>query len=79
MVIIRRFMAETTLNLPRIPCGKKLIYTHPALPLTAITDFETLGKADPLFAELERIVKDNNWLWNAEAERFLLENAAKIE
>ena len=72
-------VAETTMNLPHIPGGKKLIYTHLDLPLTAITDFETLGKIDPLFAELGRIVKDNNGLWNAEAERFLLENAAKIE
>ncbi len=39
-------VAETTLNLPNIPGGKKLIYTHKNLPLTAISDFETLGKKD---------------------------------
>jgi threonine dehydrogenase-like Zn-dependent dehydrogenase len=61
---------ETTLNLPNIPGGKKLIYTHISLPLTAIADF---GKLDePLFKELDRLCKARNGLWNAEAERFLL-------
>ena len=30
--------AETTLNLPKIPGGKKLIYTHLTMPLTALAD-----------------------------------------
>ena len=47
----------TTLNLPKIPGGKKLIYTHIEMPLTAIADFEEKGKTDPLFAELDKIVK----------------------
>ena len=34
---------ETTLRLPAIPGGKKLIYTHADLPLTAIADFARLG------------------------------------
>ena len=29
---------DTTLNLPKIPGGKKLVYTHKNLPLTAISD-----------------------------------------
>ena len=36
----------TTLNLPKIPGGKKLIYTHIELPLTAIADFEEKAKAE---------------------------------
>lgn len=63
---------ETTLNLPKIPGGKKLIYTHIDLPLTAIADFGELGKTDPLFAKLHEICSANNGLWCAEAERVLL-------
>lgn len=65
-------VAETTKNLPRIPGGKKLIYTHLSLPLTALLEFEEKGKTDPLFHELHRIVQSNNGLWCAEAERYLL-------
>ncbi|RKD30032.1 zinc-binding dehydrogenase [Thermohalobacter berrensis] len=65
---------DTTLNLPNIPGGKKLIYTHVDMELTAIEDFEEKGKTDDFFAELAQIVKKNNGLWSLEAERFLLEN-----
>jgi L-sorbose 1-phosphate reductase len=71
--------AETTKNLPNIPGGKKLIYTHIDLPLTAIADFAEKGKTDPLFAELARIVQRNNGLWNAEAEKYLLSHIKPIE
>ena len=69
---------DTTLNLPKIPGGKKLIYTQIDLPLAAISDFEELGKTDPMFAELDRLCKANNNLWNPEAEKYLLANAKKI-
>jgi threonine dehydrogenase-like Zn-dependent dehydrogenase len=68
----------TTLNLPKIPGGKKLIYTQIDLPLTAIADFEEKGKTDPLSAELDRLCKANNNLWNPEAEKYLLANAQAI-
>ena len=71
--------AETTLNLPKIPGGKKLIYTHIDLPLTAIADFETLGKSDPLFAKLSELVEANSGLWNAEAEQYLLLHAKPLQ
>jgi len=64
---------ETTLNLPKIPGGKKLIYTNIEMPLTAITDFEELGKTDEMFKKLAEIVKENNGLWCAKAEKYLLE------
>lgn len=69
---------ETTLNLPHVPGGKKLIYTHISLPLTAIADFEEKGKTDPMFAKLAKLVAKTNGLWNAEAEKYLLENAPAI-
>jgi L-sorbose 1-phosphate reductase len=69
---------ETTLNLPEIPGGKKLIYTHKKLPLTAIEDFEKLGKDDEFFAELARLVAKTKGLWNVDAETYLLEHAPEI-
>ena len=71
-------VVETTLNLPKIPGGKKLIYNQIDLPLTAITEFEEKGKTDPLFAELDRLCKAHNNLWNPEAEKYLLANAKSI-
>lgn len=71
-------VVETTLNLPEIPGGKKLIYTNIELPLTAITDFENKGNTDPLFAGLHKIVSVNNGLWSVEAEEYLLQNAKPI-
>ncbi len=65
---------DTTLRLPEIEGGKKLIYTHINLSLTAIADFEKLGKTDNRFAELDRLVKENNGLWSSKAEKFLLDN-----
>lgn len=72
-------VAETTLNLPKIPGGKKLIYTHVNLPLTAIADFAELGKNDPMFQGLAEIVTRNNGLWNPEAEKYLLAHAPALE
>lgn len=64
---------ETTLNLPSIPGGKKLIYTHISMPLTAIDDFAAKGKEDARFAKLAEICQSTQNLWNAEAERYVLE------
>ena len=66
------------MNLPKIPGGKKLIYTNIDLPLTAIADFEKLGETDALFKNLNEICKRHNMLWNAEAEKYLLANAKAI-
>lgn len=63
---------DTTLRLPKIPGGKKLIYTHINLPLTAIADFKKLGETDARFAVLAQIVEKNNGLWCVEAEKYLL-------
>ncbi|MCF8226196.1 MAG: zinc-binding dehydrogenase [Bacteroidales bacterium] len=63
---------EATLKLPAIPGGKKLIYTHLDLPLTAIDDFEEKGKDNELFRNLFEICKRHNGLWSVEAEDYLL-------
>jgi len=65
---------DTTLRLPKLAGGKKLIYTHIEMPLTAIADFKELGKTDHRFAVLHQIVESNNGLWCAEAEQYLLQN-----
>ncbi|MBR2500395.1 MAG: zinc-binding dehydrogenase [Clostridia bacterium] len=65
-------IVETTLNLPKIPGGKKLIYVNIDMPLTAIADFDKSD--DPVIKELASIVAKNNGLWCAEAEKYLLAN-----
>jgi len=69
---------DTTSRLPEIPGGKKLIYTHISMPLTAIDDFRALGDADPLFAALADICERHGGLWNGEAESYLLANGKAI-
>ncbi len=69
---------ETILNLPKVPGGKKLLYTHISLPLTAIDAFAEKGKVDPLFQELAKLCDKTGGLWNAEAEKYLLKHAPKL-
>lgn len=69
---------DTTMNLPNIPGGKKLIYTHINMPLTPITEFEEKGMTNPVYAELHKLCVANSGLWNVEAENFLLANAEKL-
>lgn len=64
---------DTTLHLPKIPGGKKMIYVGIDMELTAIEDFEKKGQTDPLFRKLAEITKRNKGLWCAEAEKYLLE------
>jgi threonine dehydrogenase-like Zn-dependent dehydrogenase len=63
---------DTTLHLPDIPGGKKLMYMHINMPLTAIEEFREKGKTNPLFRELHAICANNKGLWSAEAEEYLL-------
>lgn len=65
---------STILNLPDIPGGKKLIYPHIEMELTAIEDFERLGREHELFRALGEICQRSNNVWNEEAERYLLEH-----
>lgn len=67
---------ETTLNLPKIPGGKKLIYTGISMPLIALT--ELAGQDCPVCKGLAEIVKKHNGLWSPEAEKYLLANAPAL-
>jgi hypothetical protein len=71
-------VVETTLNLPKIPGGKKLIYTNIEMELTAITDFREKAAGDPLCARLAELVEAHNGLWSVEAEEYLLAGAKAI-
>ena len=66
-------VVETTLNLPKISGGKKLIYTGISMPLTAINEFEEKG-----YVELAKICNANKGLWCKDAEDWLLKNSKKI-
>lgn len=72
-------VADATLSLVNVPGGKRLVYTHVRMPMTAISDFAEMGKSDPLFAELDRICAAHNGLWSKEAEDYLLAHAPKVE
>ncbi len=65
-------IVDTTLNLPKIPGGKKLVYMNIDMPMTAISDFATSD--DPVLVEIAKIVEKNNGIWCKEAEDYLLAN-----
>jgi L-sorbose 1-phosphate reductase len=69
---------DTTLNLPQIPGGKKLIYTNISMPLIALNKLGEAGKNNPFYAGLHEIVSANDFIWSLEAERFLLANARPV-
>ena len=68
----------TTLDLPHIPGGKKLIYTNISMPLVALSDLEMKGMTDPFYRELNNILGRTDHIWSAEAENYLLANAKPI-
>jgi threonine dehydrogenase-like Zn-dependent dehydrogenase len=69
---------DTTLNLPQIPGGKKLIYTNISMPLVSLYKLGEMGRTDPFFADLHEIVSKNDYIWSLEAEKYLLANAKSI-
>jgi len=71
-------VVDTTLNLPQIPGGKKLIYTNISMPLISLYNLAEQGKNDPFYTGLHEIVAKNDFIWNLEAEKYLLTNAKPI-
>jgi hypothetical protein len=71
-------VVDTTLNLPRIPGGKKLIYTNISMPLVSLYGLEEKGRNDRFYAGLHEIVSGNDYIWCLEAEKYLLANAKPI-
>lgn len=66
--------AEVTLHQPEIPGGKKLIYTHIDMDLTAIADFRAKATEDSRFGALADICEAHGNMWCPEAEEYLLKN-----
>ena len=71
---------NTTLNLPNIPGGKKLIYTNISMPLTSLHELGEKGEKENnrLFRKLHEIVSKNDYIWSLEAEKYLLANADPV-
>ena len=67
---------ETTLNLPNIPGGKKLVYNNVSMPLVALDELKNME--GDLYQGLAKLVEKANGLWSPEAERFMIENAPAI-
>jgi len=71
-------VVETTLKLPGIPGGKKLIYTNISMPLISLHKLPDMTSNNKLYAELNEIVSKTGYIWSLEAERYLLANAKSI-
>ncbi len=67
---------DTTLNLPNIPGGKKLVYNNISMPLVALEDLH--GMKGEFYRGLAEIVAAHRGLWSPQAERYLLANAVAI-
>ena len=62
------------------PSGvKKICYNHIDIPLVALTDIPELAKTDAMWAKINEIMEANGGIWCSEAEKYLLENAPKLE
>lgn len=70
---------QATKTLPDVPGGKRLVYTHIAMPMTAISDFAKLGADSKFFADLAEICARHNDLWSSEAERYVLQHGERLE
>lgn len=71
-------VVDTTLNLPSIPGGKKLIYTNISMPLVPLAKLGEMSGQNKLYAGLHEIVSKNDNIWSLEAEKYLLANAKPI-
>ena len=69
--------ARTTLDLPKVPGGKKLIYTHVEMPLVGLDELRAKASGDARYGDLADIVDAHNGLWNPEAEDYLLSHWAQ--
>ena len=70
-------VAETTLKLPKLAGGKKIVYTHKSFPLTEVAHMEDLGHNN-FVKQLIEIVEQHDGLWSGEAETYFMEYAKEI-
>ncbi|MEE0391497.1 MAG: zinc-binding dehydrogenase [Lachnospiraceae bacterium] len=68
-------VCESILNLPKMPGGKKIVYSGKEFPVTEVSAF---GENNELEKHLKELVDAHDGLWNAEAEQYFLEHAKDI-
>ena len=68
-------VCESILNLPKMPGGKKIVYSGKEFP---VTDVSAFGENKELEKHLKELVDAHDGLWNAEAEQYFLEHAKDI-
>lgn len=68
-------VCESILNLPKMPGGKKIVYSGKEFP---VTDVSAFGENNELEKHLKKLVDAHDGLWNAEAEQYFLEHAKDI-
>lgn len=68
-------VCESILNLPKMPGGKKIVYSGKEFP---VTDLSAFGENNELEKHLKELVDAHDGLWNAEAEQYFLEHAKDI-
>lgn len=68
-------VCESLLNLPKMPGGKKIVYSGKEFP---VTDVSAFGENNELEKHLKELVDAHDGLWNAEAEQYFLEHAKDI-
>ena len=68
-------VCESILNLPKMPGGKKIVYSGMEFP---VTDVSAFGENNELEKHLKELVDAHDGLWNAEAEQYFLEHAKDI-
>lgn len=69
------YVCESILNLPKMPGGKKIVYSGKEFP---VTDVSAFGENNELEKHLKELVDAHDGLWNAEAEQYFLEHAKDI-
>lgn len=68
-------VCKSILNLPKMPGGKKIVYSGKEFP---VTDVSAFGENNELEKHLKELVDAHDGLWNAEAEQYFLEHAKDI-
>lgn len=70
-------VAKTTLDLPNLAGGKKIVYVQKAFELTSVDSINNMDDNE-FRIKLAELVDKNNGLWSLEAEKYFINNAPKI-
>lgn len=70
-------VAKTTLDLPSLTGGKKIVYVQKSYDLTGIDSINNMSNNE-FGTELAKLIDKNNGLWSVEAENFFINNAPEV-